>query len=288
MAGITNAGIMGMELNRRQFLGGIAGAFGIVSTMTLAGCGSSSGNTQEKVYLEDTEIDAMFASPDDYRGKWVKLPGVTITSSARDGNTTFVQAVYDVTHYDKNFIVNSDTTETFGSNEYIVVDGRLDGTFMGTNSFGGTVSAPLVTAATITKSSYIEVVAPAIVTLEPNASAEENGLSFTCDKVEYADIETRVYLMVNNSREDTVNYGEYDIRIMCDGKQIAQDNDSQSPYLGNYPSLTHDVLPGASSEGILVFPPIDRGKDFQVVIPNIYCDDYQVQFDDITLEVASQ
>lgn len=280
---------MSITISRRQLFAGTSFA---VATLTLAGCGGESAETdaapEEKVYLEEADIDAMFTNPDDYKGKWVKLPGKTLGSSEKDGDLTALQAYYDMQTYDRSYIVHSNTTESFADGEYILVDGMIDGSFDGENAFGGSVTVPLITNAEITKSNYIDVVAPTIASIEPAVTSSQNDVTFTCDKVEFAESETRVYLTVSNGRSDTVTYGVYDIRTIVDGQQIEQDHDSSSSYEGNYPELSYDLSAGASTNGILVFPAIEPGTAFKLVIPDIYADDYETQFTDAELEIPAE
>ena len=46
----------------------------------LAACGGSGepSKPEEKVYIEESQIDEMFADPSDFKGKYVKLNGWTI------------------------------------------------------------------------------------------------------------------------------------------------------------------------------------------------------------------
>lgn len=278
---------MAITLNRKQFLEGVVF---VASVAVLAGCDSSDGAStasEEREYLDDSQMDALFTNPDDFRGKWVKLPGKLVDNSEKDGDTTALQAYYDVTTYDRTYIVYVQTDETFSSEDYILVDGRVDGSYTGTNAFGAELTVPLIKDATITKSDYMTVAAPATATAEPAVSVTENDVTFTCDKVEYAAIETRVYLTVSNASANTVTYSPYSIRIIANGRQIDQDDRNGSVYSGNYPELSYDLTTGASTSGILVFPPMEP-EAFQVVIPDICSDDWQLDFADVALDIPAE
>lgn len=280
---------MSITISRRQLFAGTAYT---LAALTLAGCGGGEAETDaapaEKVYIEEAEIDAMFTSPDDYKGKWVKLPGKTLGSSEKEGDLTALQAYYDIQTCDRSYIVHSSTTESFADGEYILVDGMIDGSFDGENAFGGSITVPLITNAEITKSNYVDVVVPTIASIEPGVTASQNDVTFTCDKVEFAEAETRVYLTISNDRSDTVSYSMYSIRIIADGQQIEQDDSSSSAYEGNYPELSYDISGGAKTSGVLVFPAIEPGTAFKLVIPDIYADDYETQFTDAELEIPAE
>ena len=276
---------MGIALDRRQFL---LGAIGLASSAVLSGCDSQ--DPAERVYIDEAEIDAMFAKPDGYKGKWVKLPGKVLGASSKDGDTTALQAYYDIVTLDRTYIVRSDTTsEAFAGDEFIFVDGKIDGTFTGENSFGTEVTVPLITNAEITKSSYIDTVAPATTVIEPAVSVTQNDVVFSCDKVEYAASETRVYLTVNNATPEGLQFGAYGICLLAGGQQVSQDNSSMGRYSdpGSYPELGYDLVAGASTSGVAVFPKMDAGQAFQIIIPDIMSDDYTVTFEDVTLDIPA-
>ena len=276
---------MGVTLDRRQFL---LGAISLASSAVLAGCGSQ--DPAERVYIDEAEIDAMFAKPGDYKGKWVKLPGKVLGASSKEGDTTSLQAYYDIMTLDRTYVVRSDTTsEAFSSDEFIFVDGKIDGTFTGENSFGAKITMPLITNAEIKKSSYIETVAPATSVVEPAVSVTQNDVVFSCDKVEYADSETRVYLTVNNATPEGVQFGDYGICLLVGSQQVSQDSSSMGSLSDpdSYPKLSNDLVAGASTSGVVVFPKMDAGQAFQIIIPDIMSDDYTVTFEDVTLDIPA-
>ncbi len=280
---------MSITISRRQLF---AGAACTVTALALVGCGGEGAQPnaapEERVYLDEADIDAMFTNPDDYTGKWVKLPGKTLGSSEKDGDLTALQAYYDIQTYDRTYIIHSSTTESFADGEYILVDGMISGSFDGENALGGSLTLPLITNAEITKSNYIDVAVPTIASIEPAVTASQNDVTVTCDKVEFAEAETRVYLTISNDRSDSVSCGVYEIRIIADGQQIEQDSSSSSTYEGNYPELSYDISAGAKTNGILVFPAIEPGTAFKLVVPDIYCDDYDTQFTDVELEIPAE
>lgn len=284
---------MNLTLNRREF---VFGSAGVAAAMALTGCGGDgadssasvgSAGAEKREYISNDEIDALFTNPDEYKGKWVKLPGKTLGSSETQDGVTAFQAYYDITTYDCTYIVHCATDESYGDGEYVWVDGKVDGTFSGENMMGATLEVPLIVDATVTKSTYVDVVAPATATSEPAVSATQNDVTFTCDKVEYAKVETRIQLTVSNPTANGVSYGLYSICLLVNGQQVDQDSSSGSAYEGEYPELSYDLTAGANTTGILVFPPMDPAQAFQIVIPDIYSDDYNIQFSNITLDIPA-
>lgn len=263
-------------------------AFGI----SACGGGTSSnsgGSGEEKVYVKESEFDELFTNPDQFKGKYVILTGQLLDAPEKNGDTVTLQAWYDTKNYSQNFIVyTNETDESFSSNDYIIVDGIVDGELKGENYFGEEVTAPLITDAKVTKSTYKDVVAPTVSEISPNATAEQKGFTVSVEKVEYSDVETRVYMTVANNTNESISFGAYDIKILLDNKQINIDNASSSMYDGNYPELSYDIAAGASTSGVLVFPIIEQGKDFQIIVPDIFSDNYEEEFSDMKIDISTK
>lgn len=266
----------------------------MLSTFAFSACGGASSSdvaqdNAEPEYIEESDFDALFTNPDKFKGKWVKLPGKALGASERDGDETTLQAYYDIVTYDRTYVVRSTTSESFSDGDYIFVDGMVSGTFEGENMVGGKLSLPLITNATITRSSYMETVVPATSTIEPAVSVTQNDVVFTCDKIEYADAETRVYLTIDNPTPESIGYGAYSICIISNGRQIDMDSGNQGVYEDpeHYPTLSSDLRSGASTSGVVVFPAMEAGKAFEIRIPNVYSEDYTVEFDDVVLEIPA-
>lgn len=258
----------------------------------LTACGSSGENTasEEKVYLEDTQIQQLFTDPDQFKGKYAKLSGVLLANPETDSDGSMaLQVFYDVKNYDQNFIVYTDSADSsLKSGDYVKVDGRVQGKFTGENAFGGNVSAPAIEKASVTKSTYMDVAVPTIASIEPNVSSSQHSVTVSVDKVEYAADETRVYMTIKNDSSEGVTADVYGIKLIMDGQQIAQDSNSTSSVEGNYAELNYDIAAGASSSGILVFPAIEQNKDFQVSVSDVISDDYELDFETYTLNVSAQ
>ena len=265
-----------------------------VMAFGISACGSgissnSSGSGEEKVYVKESEFDELFTNPDQFKGKYVFLTGQLLDAPEKNGNTVTLQAWYDTKNYSQNFIVyTNETDESFSSNDYIIVDGIVDGELKGENYFGEEVTAPLITDAKVTKSTYKDVVAPTVSEILPNATAEQKGFTVSVEKVEYSDVETRVYMTVANNTNESISFGAYDIKILLDNKQINIDNASSSMYDGNYPELSYDIAAGASTSGVLVFPIIEQGQDFQIIVPDIFSDNYEEEFSDMKIDISTK
>lgn len=262
--------------------------------LSLTACGEKASNSTEesteatkKEYIEENELQDLFTSPDKYEGKYAKLSGQILVDPEKDGDEIALQVWNDPQNAERNFIVYYKGELNVKTNDYIEVDGRIGGAFKGENVLGGEMTVPIIEADTVETKSYIDAIVPTVKELAPNVSSEQHGLSVTVDKVEFADAETRLYLTIKNDGKENASYGVYNVRIIQDGKQIEQDQSSISSYEGGYPELSYDVTPGASTSGILVFPPIDQTKDFQVIVPDAYSDNYELEFKDFSLDIKN-
>ena len=266
--------------------------------LSLMACGGGSQNesnsetevtSSEKEYISESEIPNIFTNPGDYEGKYVKLTGRIFTAPEQDEEGIALQAFHDIQNYDLNFIVYVDGTDhTFDVDDYISVDGMILGEFEGENAFGGTVTAPMIDADSIEVLSYMDAVAPTVTEITPDgASSEQYGITLTVDKIEFAENETRVYMTESNASEDTFNLYTYMISIVQNGQQIEQDMTSSSIYEGGYEELSDNLLPGASSSGVLVFPAMDSSAGFQIHAEGM-SSNYEQQFEPFVIEVSAQ
>ena len=199
---------------------------------------------------------------------------------------TAVQAWHDPDSSFYNFIVyTKDDSLTFKESDYIIADGEILGELKGENLFGGKVTDPIIQADTVEIQSYMDAVVPTIAEYTLNdLSSSQNGITLKMDKVEYAEEETRIYLTISNESEDKFNLYTYSIKLIQGGQQIEQDSSSMSAYESEYPELPSDILPGATSSGILVFPSMDYSKGFQLYAEGS-SDNWEVEFQPFNMEM---
>ncbi|NCC42596.1 MAG: hypothetical protein EOM18_03215 [Clostridia bacterium] len=243
---------------------------------------------EEKVYLAESEIPSLFTSPDEYKDKYVSLTGkvFTMPEVSSDGITA-LQCWHDTENFSNNFIVYVNGTDTtFNSDEYIVVDGKVLGEFTGENLVGGTITASIIQADSIEIQSYIDAVVPTLYEMAINdGKSEQNNISISIEKVEFAEKETRFYVTETNNSESNFSFANYSAKVTQNGKQIEQDMTSMSSYNGNYEELPDELLPQISASGVLVFPAMDSSASFKFYIEG-YSDNYELEFQPFTIDVA--
>ncbi len=274
------------NISRRAFVFGTA-----LGTMSLAlvGCGSSSSSEGEgsapKEYLEDSQIAELFTTPGDFKGKYVVLTGKVFVEPEQDGDDYCLQVYEDPENYENNFIVYYSGDLDVSSDDYIRVDGMVNGEFTGENMLGGEVTCPLITADSVEVISYIDAVVPTLYEVVPEgASVEQYGITVSVDKVEYAEAETRIYMTETNNSEYGFDLYTYDVKLVQNGMQIEEDSSSMSPYNGDYAELSSSLVSGASSSGVLVFPAMDHTQGFTLYAEG-WSENWEIDLDDFVIEI---
>lgn len=251
-------------------------AISLVMVFAFFGCGSGGSDSAEKEYIDQAEISKVFGDPDAYKGKYIKIAG-QVFNTDRDGDTVAVQAWYDVENYEEDFIAYINSDESFKTDDFIIVDGVIEGTFSGENAFGGEIATVQINADSIEKSTYAEAIAPATETREVNKEVTEADATLTVSKVEFAESETRIYVELNNKSDYTVSAYTGSARIVQDGKQY----DADYNYEADYPEID-DVSAGASKEGIICVKPLDPEKEITLHIDG-YTENYDIDMEEFQL-----
>lgn len=199
------------------------------------------------------EINYLYAEPDDYEGRTIQLTG-RVFNIEKDGDTTIIQMYHDVENYDQDTIVLSyDQDVKVKENEYIRVDGSVDGEFNGENVMGGEIACPQISATKIEQIDVTEAI-PAEKTVKVNKTITKGKYEVTIEKVDFTGQNARIYLNVkNNSSEDFSNYP-------IDGKLIQNGKQYEVEYDGNYPYPSTSVKPGAYSDSVIVFKGVEESN----------------------------
>ena len=245
----------------------------------LVSCGSS--EPAEKVYLEDSEIDAALSDGDSFKGKYIIIAG-KVFSVEKDGDTVAMQVWYDVEDAEQQFIVYADKEIASGVKEdsFVKVDGEIAGTFTGENYFGGEIKALMINADSLEVGGYDDIYAPAESTKEIGETQDQNGVSITLDRVEYAKGEARVYISVKNDSGDTASIYTFNAKAIQDGKQFEHEDNYEADADGDI----GEVLDGASKEGVIRFKGLDPDKGFKLTL-EAYSDNFDIELEDYVFEI---
>jgi hypothetical protein len=136
---------------------------------------------------------------------------------------------------------------------WVAVSGTITGTFEGKNNFGGPFTAPDTDADRVAIITRAQAIAPAARTIEIGKQDTQNGLTITVQKIELARVETRVYVRLQNDDSGKMTLFKGNTKLIQGKKQleprIVFDAEDEQPQ--------DEVLPGAETEGYIVFPPIE-------------------------------
>lgn len=246
----------------------------------LSACGggdSGSSDSGEKEYVADADFDNVIAGPDDYKGKYIKISGKVFNVN-KNGNTIAVQCWHDVENSTGDFMAYMETEESYKEGDFVLVDGKIEGVATGDNAFGGVVDTLQIAADSIEKGSYQDIIAPAVSTKEPGKEIENNGVTFTVSKVEYAEAETRIYLTVKNDSDAKVSVYSNIAKVVQDGKQF----EPEYRYDADYPEID-EVLPGVSADAIIAVKPVDPEKEAELILDPI-SDNYEIDMGEIKIK----
>lgn len=254
-------------------IGLIAGAF--------TACGSSSDEeNKKKEYVKTSQFKDVLKNPDDYKGKYIKIGGQVFNTET--GDTNAFQVYHNPNDYSEDFVVYSDTADKIHSDDFVMIDGKIAGSFKGENALGNEVTCLQVEADSVKKTDYQHAVAPAIKTKKVNKTAEQYGVSITLKKIEFAENETRFYLSTKNNSSSSVSlYTDSDSVAIQGGKQYNVDSDK---FVSGYPSVD-SLSANAGKEAIVVFPKMDPNKAITYKLEDPYSDNYNIEMHAFTIYV---
>lgn len=212
-------------------------------------------------YMTENQINNMYLDIASYIGRKIKITGV-VSEVQKQENGFVVRMYRDTKNYEQNTIVFVyDTNININVNDYIKIDGYIDQKYEYQNAMGVTIVAPLIVSYNTQISNYMDVVSPAIKSVDVNQTQNQNGCIFTINKVEFAENETRVYVSITNNTNWIFNFFKYNSKITQNGRQY----EYQTIIGSGYQEVQLDILPGITSSGILTFPAINH-SDFNIVL----------------------
>lgn len=266
----------------------------VIGTMSLSmtACGSSSdsGNSaapntssapeQEK---EVVDISSVTSDPDACKGKYVTFYGIVSQTDESDGQ--YFYQVYTDTDYNNSVLVYAPkdlVSDTISNDDFINVIAKVDGAYSGQTVMGVDTTWAKLTAENIEKSSYTDTFGKAHTAWDfQDQVIEQQGINVAVTKVEFADNETRIYVTATNNSEDTVNLWSSSAKIIQNGQQYEQ---TYGNYLADYPELSSDILPGASSSGILCFDALEA-SEFQFYLEGS-SDNWEIDLEPFTFTLG--
>jgi hypothetical protein len=242
----------------------------------LSACGSGSSGTKTSTtsaapattaaepaeHFDASNWATVQSDPDAHKGARVDFVGKVFTAPERDQKGTYLQVWEDAQNSENNVIVGyADPNFSVQEGDYVRVSGKVKGKFTGKNAFGVQLTLPTVIADTLKVVSATEAAPPAIATLG-RATGTQAGIKITVSKVEFAANETRAFVRATNG--SNANVSIYDSSSKAVDKNGRQYDATFST--ADYPQLSNDLVPGASTSGVIVFPKIKPGTPFKLIL----------------------
>ncbi len=219
----------------------------------------SNGNP---VYVENSKISDIFTNTDSYKGQFVDFSGRVFTDPESSDGTLAFQMWTDPVNLEKDIVVYYNGNLDLKTDDYVKLTGYIYGTLEGENAFGASVTAPIIVATKLEKSSYMDVVEPTLKSIEyTDKVINQQGYQIEVTKVEFAENETRVYVTATNNTNEEFSIYTYSVTAIQGNKQY----EVTSNYDADYSELQSDLQPSVTSSGILVFDSLEQ-SDFRLVI----------------------
>lgn len=224
--------------------------------------GSSSGDSkktesakeEKKEYVDN--IDAVASKPDDYKGKYIKFYG--IVSTVEEDDDFYGCQVYIDLDYNNSVLLEipKDTiSEVPKPDDFLNIDAKIEDSRDGQTVMGVNSTWAYLKADSVEKTTYLDSFGKAETTWEfTDKSIDQSGIKVDVTKVEFAKDETRFYVTVTNNSSDAASLWTSSAKVIQNGQQKDQ---SYGNYWGDYPEVSSDIIPGASSSGIMVFDAMD-------------------------------
>lgn len=224
--------------------------------------------------LTKEEVEQLYTNPNAYKDRSVALSGKVLEIARRKNSIAFQMLGDPTNSKTSTMVAYTDPTVDVKSGDYIKVNGTMISAMQG-KSNGKKVLIPTIIADSLEVVGYIDALSPTIKSVDIQESQILYGHSITVEKVEFAQTETRIYLTIQNNGKGQFSIFSSQAKIVQNGKQY----EYQFNPVANYPEIQMGLLPGATTEGIITFPPLDM-CDFKVAFEdsmvNLYIFDVEV------------
>ena len=242
-------GVVGSLLTLLWLAAACGGSKQAVVTVTQTTSTEAATSASSTEHFTRDNWDLLDSDPETYTGASVEIVGRVFSSPERDEGSVTFQMWADPDNSNWNTVVGyADPSLRVTDGTYVRVTGTVNGKAEGTNAFGGTVSAPVVIAHSVKIVDATAAASPAIDTLG-RAAFRQAGITITVRKIEIAPDETRVFVAVKNGSAYDFSIYSYSAKIVQGGRQYEQKYSS-----ADYPELSSDLVPGAFTTGVIVFP----------------------------------
>lgn len=206
-----------------------------------------------------TELtNEVYSNAKDYLGYHVEIKGKVFQAISETSDLKKIQIWLDPETCEQNLMIYYSSDVEVKQGDYIRCTGYIDSVTEYKNIYDTKLYVPLVYSSDLKKSTYVDVMAPAVETISHESFKQEKmGYSVSIDKIEFSEKETRAYVTVLNSGKANLYLG--DAVIVQDGQQY----NSTFNYEADYDEIPYKIIKNASSSGIIVFPVMST-DDFEL------------------------
>ena len=231
------------------------------------------------VFIELT--NEVYTNADKYKGYHINIKGKVFQVMGDNGTSKGIQIWLDPEICEQNLMISYNTDVDVKQGDYISCSGYIDSVTKYKNAYDAELHVPLILSTDLRKATYIDVMAPTTETITPqNLQKESKGYTVSVSKVEFSEKETRIYVTVTNNGKATLYIG--DSIIIQNGKQYS----SITNYDADYDEIPYEIVKGASSTGVIVFPAINL-EEFELSF-DIHSDDFDENLGEYIFEIRKE
>lgn len=237
----------------------------------------------EKEYVSD-DINVVSSDPDNYKGKYIKFDACHVTQIQEDNDAIYYQVYIDLDYNNSVLVELPKSVSTSKiSADYVSIDGQIKGNYSGQTIIGVDANWAYIIADSMTPTTYTDSFGKADTTWAySDKIVEQNGAKIQVTKVEFNSIETRVYVTITNNSSANFSAWGYDAKIVQNGQQY----ETTYNYNADYPEISTDLLPGASTSGVICFPALQPSDlQFQMEASS---EDWDLEFNPYSFDLTSQ
>ena len=268
--------------------------FSLFVVLLLAACGESGSMNEASVeaneeteanskeVLAEEDFDKMYSNPKEYKGYEVEFTGQVFVDPERDDSGVYLQVYAKPEQFEQNTIVAyEDSNFDVKVDDFVKVIGIVKDEFEGENLMGGTITAPFIEATSIEVVDYITAVAPTIKEVVVDETIDQHGMEVTLQKIEFAAVETRVYMKITNNTNENVYFDGYGAKLVSGSTQY----ETKDNFGSGLPELPFDILAGIEAEGVLTYPTIEEQSGTITLHAEGYSDNWELDFEPYVFEV---
>lgn len=147
--------------------------------------------------------------------------------------------------------------------DYISLSGTVLGEYQYRDSYNYQDSVPALYLSELEQSSYGEIFAPARVSVPVSGAKKTYGnCTITLTSVEFADVETRFLVTIENSGEGHLQVPSYEMEVTQGTRRYQWQNN----YETNDDMTLQDIPGGSTVEAVLTFPAMPENEDISIRI----------------------